>query len=191
MAGIKKKVDVVCYRPFKLGIGNFSGTCNNITLDADAIQICLENKAMVNEVLKNGKRVPLDFSNFNKKNPMGFDIEHDMTDDRGARTYTIQNIGINGKKLTESQIVSNQPPVIMQVGNNVGFTVDRPEDPTVKKEEKKEEVKTIVIPPKKEEEKKEETPVAPVVTSITALPPSKEDNNKKSNYTGKDSKHHK
>ena len=117
MAGIKKKVDVVCYRPFKLGIANFSGSCNNITLDADSIKICLENKAMVSEVLKNGKRVPLDFGNYNKKNPMGYDIDGAFTDIMGPRTYTVNSINKKGNQIATIKMNDDQPPVIIQNGS--------------------------------------------------------------------------
>lgn len=174
MAGIKKKVDVVCYRPFKLGIANFSGSCNNITLDADSIQICLENKAMVSEVLKNGKRVPLDFSNFNKKNPMGYDIDSPITEINGPATFTVKNINKTGTQVGTIRLNDDQPPVIVQNGTvsrmdlNAYKTVPtvNPNPATPKKitfnpvtsitpatEEKKEEI----TEPAPKEEKKEET----------------------------------
>ena len=112
MAGIKKKVDVHCYRPFKLGITRFAGYCNGIILDADAISICLQNKAMVSEVLKNGKRVQLDFSNYNKKNPMGYDVDSEQNEFVGARAYSVTNMDkTGGVKIQNVQPISIDAPV--------------------------------------------------------------------------------
>ena len=75
---------------------------NNIILDEDAILQCLYNKARVKEVLKNGKRIPLGFDNYNVPNPMGFDLQEASTEDEGIRQYQIQNItlkaGTQGQK---------------------------------------------------------------------------------------------
>jgi hypothetical protein len=184
MAGIKKKVDVVCYRPFKLGIANFSGSCNNITLDADSIKICLENKAMVSEVLKNGKRVPLDFSNFNKKNPMGYDIDSAFTDIMGPRTFTVSSINKKGNQIATIKMNDDQPPVIIQNGS-VGIAKNLDIMPK--------EIQAIKPP----EEKKEETPnVNPAnVITVAGAGSEKEDNkdkkDDKKNQNNNNNKHHK
>lgn len=106
MAGIKKKVDVLCSRTFNIGVTPFRGNCTGIILDADGIRACLENKAIVKEVLKNGRRYPLDFTNYNKRNPMGFDVEGQTTENFSKPGYSVSNIG-------PSSISANQPPVAM------------------------------------------------------------------------------
>ena len=118
MAGLKKKVDVHCYRPFKLGITRFAGYCNGIILDADAISICLQNKAMVSEVLKNGKRVQLDFSNYNKKNPMGYDVETEQNEFVGARAYNVTSVSKSG-----TMKVQNVQPINLDTPVSDGNTV--------------------------------------------------------------------
>lgn len=112
MGGIKKKVDVLCQRSFKIGVTPFRGNCTGIILDADAIRTCLENKAIVKEVLKNGRRYPLDFTNYFKKNPMGFDVEGQISENNNRPNYEIttlhpEHINSPGK------ILANQPPVAM------------------------------------------------------------------------------
>lgn len=180
MAGIKKKVDVVCYRPFKLGIANFSGSCNNITLDADSIKICLENKAMVSEVLKNGKRVPLDFGNYNKKNPMGYDIDGAFTDIMGPRTYSVSSINKTGSHVATIKMNDDQPPVIIQNGST-GIVRNLNEiTPTA----------TPATQPEKKEEEKHFNPANVVTVAGTG---SEKDNKKddKKNQNNNNSKHHK
>jgi hypothetical protein len=177
MAGIKKKVDVVCYRPFKLGIANFSGSCNNITLDADSIKICLENKAMVSEVLKNGKRVPLDFSNFNKKNPMGYDIDGAFTDIMGPRTYTVNSINKIGNQVGTIKMNDDQPPVIIQNGST-GIVRNLNEINT-----------PAAPPPEKKEEEKHFNPANVVTVAGTGSEKDKKD--EKKNQNNNNSKHHK
>lgn len=109
MAGIKKKVDVLCQRSFNIGVTPFRGNCTGIILDADGIRTCLENKAIVKEVLKNGRRYPLDFTNYNKKNPMGFDVDNQLTENATSQAYSITTLKAN----SPSNIAANQPPVAM------------------------------------------------------------------------------
>lgn len=79
---MNKLVNVYCMRPFSIGYSSFAGVCKRIALDTDGIRICLENKARVEEVLKNGKLVPLSFANFEKYNgEPAIDVESAITMD--------------------------------------------------------------------------------------------------------------
>lgn len=113
MGGIKKKVDVLCQRSFKIGVTPFRGNCTGIILDADAIRTCLENKAIVKEVLKNGRRYPLDFTNYFKKNPMGFDVENQITENYNRPNYEITTLRLDEINNKPGKISANQPPVAM------------------------------------------------------------------------------
>lgn len=211
MAGIKKKVDVHCYRPFKLGIARFAGYCNGIILDADAISICLQNKAMVNEVLKNGKRVPLDFSNYNQPNPMGYDVESEQTEFADTKAYKVTSVDNEG-----TTKVNNVKPKRVQAPVQEGYTaplnttlltstngVKVTEHKETKKEDKKTEVAastpqsapvaemTASVTVEKSEEVKDEVKVEEKV-EITEKKDEKgnsEDKNK--NSYQKNNKHHK
>lgn len=111
MAGLKKKVDLVCGRTFRIGPTQFSGSFSNIILDTEAIRIALNNKATVKEVLKNGKRCPLDFSNYAIKNPMGIDVGDQSVENSGKRDFNVRTI-----KVGRDQVAANQPTVIIQHG---------------------------------------------------------------------------
>lgn len=113
MGGIKKKVDVLCQRSFKIGVTPFRGNCTGIILDADAIRTCLENKAIVKEVLKNGRRYPLDFSNYFKKNPMGFDVESQISENNNRPNYNVTTLRPGDLNNSPGRISANQPPVAM------------------------------------------------------------------------------
>lgn len=74
MERLRKKVDLECRGRFRIGPTLFGGNYHNIILDTEAIRIALINKAVVKEILKNGKRLNLTFSNYNKKSPMSIDL---------------------------------------------------------------------------------------------------------------------
>ena len=114
MAGLKKKEDIMCTRSFEIGPTRFAGTFTNIILDEEAIRIALNNKAVVKEVLKNGKRTPLDFANYNVRNPMGVNVDDQLTENSGAQHYHIQTL----RPMSKSKIEANQPPIITQMGNS-------------------------------------------------------------------------
>ena len=65
---MKKKVDVFCAQAFVIGHANFAGKCLGVILDVDTIRLCLINKAFVWELTPDGKRIPLDFSNYRLDN---------------------------------------------------------------------------------------------------------------------------
>ena len=205
MAGLKKKVDVHCYRPFKLGITRFAGYCNGIILDADAISICLQNKAMVSEVLKNGKRVQLDFSNYNKKNPMGYDVETEQNEFVSARAYNVTTMNKTGEtKVQNVQPVNIDAPVsdgntaplnTTLVTKSDGVIITDHKDTA--KEEKLHQLGEAPTLPAAEltatvnvEKAPEKTDVAPIVKETENTSDKKED---KSNNNGnnKNNKHHK
>ena len=118
MAGIKKKVDLYCGRSFKIGPTVFSGNFTGIILDEEAIRIALSNKAQVKEVLRNGKRTPLDFTNYYKKNPMGYDVDNQFTE---GDPRSLNNI-VKTIRPSNSGIKANQPPVFTQVGTTAPAT---------------------------------------------------------------------
>lgn len=112
MAGLKKKVDLICGRSFRIGPTLFTGNFSNIILDAEAIRIALSNKAIVKEVLKNGKRSPLDFSNYAIRNPLGCNVDDIQVENGDKPIYNVKTI-----KISQSAIAANQPPVDFQVGH--------------------------------------------------------------------------
>jgi hypothetical protein len=152
---------------------------------------------MVHEVLRNGKRVALDFSNFMQKNPMGFDVDGEQNEFLGARPYQVKNIGAEGKvnvadvQLKDAQIqvkkghtapvntslntTSNTPIIINNTSNITTATAPKlPATPTVTSVNSSigaEMTATVTVAP--EEKKKEE----------------QQSNN--SNKSDKDKKHHK
>ena len=111
MAGLKKKVDLMCGRSFRIGPTLFTGNFSNIILDAEAIRIALSNKAVVKEVLKNGKRTPLDLSNYAVRNPLGCNVDDVQVENGDQPVYNVKTI-----KIGPSAIAANQPPVDFQVG---------------------------------------------------------------------------
>ena len=154
MAGLKKKVDVECAGPFKIGIATFRGNCNNIILDEDAILQCLYNKARVKEVLKNGKRVPLGFDNYNVQNPMGFDPEaQGQKPQPQVKDYTIVNTRAHLIKVRNEK----NPPVTTigtPVNNNIVTSA-------YKTDINKSDIEVKSDEPKVKEENKETTPFEP------------------------------
>ena len=71
----KKKVDIDCKTKFRIGPTLFGGSYHNIILSLEAIRIALLNKADVKEILKNGKRINLNFSNYKIFSPMSIDLD--------------------------------------------------------------------------------------------------------------------
>lgn len=151
MAGLKKKVDLMCARPFRIGPSLFTGNFSNIILDAEAIRIALSNKAVVKEVLKNGKRTPLDFSNYAIRNPMGCNVDDVKVENGGQTPYTVKTI-----KIGAAEIAANQPPVDIQVGKPTPKPIPpQPEPKKIELPEKKPEV-PVETQKAVEEEKKPE-----------------------------------
>nr|DAY65818.1 MAG TPA: hypothetical protein [Caudoviricetes sp.] len=65
---MKKLVNVYVDHPFKMNGATFGGLHRELILDTKEIQSLLENKARVEEVLSNGKIIPLGFNNFDEVN---------------------------------------------------------------------------------------------------------------------------
>ena len=72
---MKKRVNVYCGTPFVIGPAAFAGTCENIVLETKDISTCIMYKAKVEEVLADGTTIPLDFTNYDNKNPEKEDLE--------------------------------------------------------------------------------------------------------------------
>ena len=94
---MKKKVDVYCHSPFRIGYGSFTGRCESIVLDVESIRTCLINKALVWELTKDGKRVQLDFSNYRDDNG-------GVVDDKAITAYDTKN------KVTPTTVIEKQEP---------------------------------------------------------------------------------
>jgi hypothetical protein len=159
---MKKKVDVFCAQAFVIGHANFAGKCLGIILDVDTIRLCLINKAFVWELTPDGKRIPLDFSN-----------------------YRLDNGGV----VDDTYITSDDPR--MKKSNVIKAELGQNEDGSLKvvKEEKvvvqKKEVRPKVFEAKTKEEKKE--PVVEkkqeVVTADLDVTAKIEDTTKEENKT--------
>lgn len=143
---MKKKVDVFCAAPFVIGPACFAGKCVNVILNVDDIRTCLLNKAFVWELTKEGKRIPLDFSNYRLDNGGVVDDDYIPSNDIRMKKSTITNIIVNTKK--DGTVEEKRETIV----------VEKKEKPKVKVfVEKKEEVN---------EEKKEATTETKVVTEM-------------------------
>jgi len=110
----KKRVNVHCARPFRIGHTPFAGVCSKLVLSVKDISICLENKALVREILKNGELVPLDFTNYNTWNGPS-DVEPDALESiaenfKEAEVKVLDNKGEVKKILNEEK---PEPKVII------------------------------------------------------------------------------
>lgn len=146
---MKKKVDVFCAAPFVIDKAPFAGKCLNVILDVDTIRICLLNKAFVWELSKDGKRIPLDFSNYRLDN--GGVVDND----------TITSNDIRNKVVPHKTVVvevNNNGETVIKKEKTVSVDKKEPPKPVIFKEKKSE---TVVE--KKKEEVKEEIKVEAIV----------------------------
>lgn len=151
---MKKKVDVYCGRAFSIGLASFAGKCINIILDTDAIRMCILNKARVWELTSDGKRIPLDFTNYDKDNG-GVVPEKTRTEyDPKNKETKVTRISFDG-----------DTPVVKKDEKKKPVTVTEKVLPT-KKEEKKE---TVI------EEKKVEVKASVDVDAKATAPEKKEE----------------
>lgn len=77
----KKRINLRCSRPFRIGFTPFSGNCLNIILRVEDIVKIIQSKSLVEEILSTGETIPLNFSNYNTYNG-----PTDVTDDTPALT---------------------------------------------------------------------------------------------------------
>ena len=146
---MKKKVDVFCAAPFVIDKAPFAGKCLNVILDVDTIRICLLNKAFVWELSKDGKRIPLDFSNYRLDN--GGVVDND----------TITSNDIRNKVVSHKTVVvevNNNGETVIKKEKTVNVDKKEPPKPVVFKEKKPE-----AVVEKKKEEVKEEIKVEAIV----------------------------
>ena len=167
---MKKKVDVFCATPFVSGSGRapFAGKCLDLILEVDDIRQCLLNKAFVWELTKDGKRIPLDFSNYRLDNGGVVDDDLITSNDPRMRQTEYTNIelkqGADGKlevaKKTEIVVQKRETPITVNETEKKEVVVEK-KDPTPMststEEEKKNTVMTEMdVTAKVEEEPKEE-----------------------------------
>ena len=148
---MKKKVDVFCMRPFAIGHSSFAGRCFHIILDTKGILTCLENKAKVTEILADGRRVLLDFGNFDADNgPTGIDQKNAVTEDdvMAQQEPIIETITEEKARRHEEEVIEATAET-----NENNATPSRIEQ--IKPEVKKPEVKPVVeeTPALKDEKK--------------------------------------
>jgi hypothetical protein len=136
---MKKKVDVYCAGAFVINGAPFAGKCLNIVLTVEDIRMCLLNKAFVWELTPEGKRIPLDFTNYRLNNGGVVDDNVIVSNDARFRTSDVRSVVINPET---SEIVKESKVVVEKVER---------EKPKVFKEEKKE--KEVVKEEKKEDAK--------------------------------------
>ena len=132
-----KKVNISCYRPFSINGIPFAGNCVGVILDSEAIKICIENKALVEEVLLGGKTVPLDFNNYNTENGIST-VPESAVAATDIKSYSKSNVNITDKTGKIVDTVSFYGKNNKQ--NNVKVALKEETAPA--KEEKKEEAKT-------------------------------------------------
>ena len=147
---MKKKVDVFCAAPFVIDKAPFAGKCLNVILDVDTIRMCLLNKAFVWELSKDGKRIPLDFSNYRLDN--GGVVDNDI-----ITSNDIRNKVVSHKTVVVE--VNNDGETVVKKEKTVNVDKKEPPKPVVFSKEKKPEV----VVEKKKEEVKEEIKVEAIV----------------------------
>ena len=163
----KKRVNVHCARPFRIGHTPFAGVCSKLVLSVKDISICLENKALVREILKNGELVPLDFTNYNTWNGPS-DVEPDAEESIAENFKEAEVEVLNNKGKVEKVINENKPEppkVIIKHKDYVETTEPEPEKPVVSDnvesdtttETDKDPVKEDIVDGKVEVEKSTET----------------------------------
>lgn len=104
----KKRVNVHCARPFRIGHTPFAGVCSKLVLSVKDISICLENKALVREILKNGELVPLDFTNYNIWNGPS-DVDSDAEESIAENFKEAEVKVLNNKGQVEKVLNENKP----------------------------------------------------------------------------------
>jgi len=170
---MKKKVDVYCAGAFVINGAPFAGKCLNIVLTVEDIRMCLLNKAFVWELTPEGKRIPLDFTNYRLNNGGVVDDNVIVSNDARFRTSDVRSVVINPET---SEIVKETKVVVEKVER---------EKPKVFKEEKKE--KEVV-----KEEKKEDAKVVAEMDVTAKVEDTKEekkfDNSFKNNNNNKHNK---
>ena len=153
---MKKRVDVYCGRAFSIGPASFAGKCINIVLDTNAIRTCLFNKALVWELTEDGKRIPLDFSNYTKDNGgvVADSVKTEYDPSNKDTKVTRIKVNANHEQIVEGEEYKKEHTTIIK-----RVIPDKEkEDSTPDKEEKKEEVKVsaevdtkVTIPEEKKE----------------------------------------
>ena len=191
----KKRVTIHCARPFRIGYANYSGVIRNVVVDVGIIATCIGRKALVNEILSNGKEVPLSFDNYNKYNG-----PTDVTDnDKNFFENDAHKMPIINAK--GEVIKENANPDFKQTKTNVkiGTKKESKEEDTDSKTVFENTVKTETVT-KKEVEKTIKQDVQATVnvveSSNTSVLSSDNSNNKKeldykSSYTDKETKDNK
>ena len=170
---MKKKVDVYCAGAFVINGAPFAGKCLNIVLTVEDIRLCLLNKAFVWELTPEGKRIPLDFTNYRLNNGGVVDDKTIVSNDARLRNNNVTRVIVDPET---SKVVKETKVVIEKVEK---------EKPKVVKEEKKE--KEVI-----KEEKKEDAKVVAEMDVTAKVEETKEekklDNNFKNNNNNKHNK---
>lgn len=165
---MKKKVDVYCHSPFRIGYGSFTGRCESIVLDVESIRTCLINKALVWELTKDGKRVQLDFSNYRDDNG-------GVVDDKAITAYDTKN------KVTPTTVITVKKEI--DPATNEEKNVIEKQEPKKKSNVMTEiSVKTVV------DDKKEEKSAA-VEEKKNDKAPAQTDKNNNNQYNNKNNKY--
>lgn len=171
---MKKKVDVFCAGAFVINGAPFAGKCLNIILDIEDIRTCLLNKAFVWELTKEGKRIPLNFTNYRIDN--GGVVDNNVITSVDARMRNTNMI----RKVVDpetSKVIKETKVVVEKVEKD---------KPKVIKEDKKKEV----VIEKKDEVKEEETKVVAEM-DVTAKVEDNKDDKKFNNNNDFKNKHNK
>ena len=160
---MKKKVDVFCAGAFVINGAPFAGKCLNIILDIEDIRTCLLNKAFVWELTKEGKRIPLNFTNYRIDN--GGVVDNNVITSVDAR---MRNTNVIRKVVDPetSKVIKETKVVVEKVEKD---------KPKVIKEDKKKEVVIEKKDEVKEEPKKEETKVVVEMDVTTKVEDNKDD----------------
>jgi hypothetical protein len=165
---MKKKVDVYCAAAFVIKGAPFAGKCLNVVLDVEDIRMCLLNKAFVWELTPEGKRIPLDFTNYRLNNGGVVDDNVIVSNDARMRNNSVTRVVIDPET---SKVVKKTEVVVEKIEK---------EKPKVVKEDKKE----VVIENKEEvkEDKKEDTKVVAEMDVTAKVEDSKEEKKFDNNF---------
>jgi len=168
---MKKKVDVYCAAAFVIKGAPFAGKCLNVVLDVEDIRMCLLNKAFVWELTPEGKRIPLDFTNYRLNNGGVVDDNVIVSTDARMRNNSVTRVIVDPET---SKAVKKTEVVVEKIEKD---------KPKVIKEDKKKEV--VIEKEEVKEDKKEDTKVVAEMDVTAKVEDTKEekkfDNNFKNN----------
>lgn len=132
---MKKLVNVYANKPFKMNNAMFCGLHRELVLDTKQIQACIEHKARVEEVLKDGTIVPLGFDNFDEVN--GVSSVNDNTPDSLENSFKEPKVEVIGKNIKKVEKIKSIQSYNLKNKTSVNDVTDHVTNTTVPQKEQK------------------------------------------------------